>query len=181
MLDVTHAVKAAQDLTNKTPNPTSQSVPPHPQTLKLVLPKIKKLTENQVLLKNLETALAHKNGQALKAVERGADKLIDFLSKPAAIWGQTFAVGAYLAINTLAMFRIITFDPYPFLFLNLVFSLVSAYTTVFVLNSNRRQDTHSDNVTKAERAILAKILTDLDKLRRTKDETESSESGSQAE
>ena len=73
-------------------------------------------------------------------LDRFIDKTVDALSSPKAIYVQTAITVAYMAINTLPLLVFQKFDPYPFLFLNFVYSLASGYATVFVLNSNRRQE-----------------------------------------
>lgn len=72
--------------------------------------------------------------------DRFIDKTVDGLSSPKAIYVQTAVTVGYMVVNTVALGVLQKFDPYPFLFLNFIYSLASGYATVFVLNSNRRQE-----------------------------------------
>lgn len=72
-------------------------------------------------------------------LDRFIDKSVDGLSTPKAIFIQTGVTAAYIVANVVT-YGAFKFDPYPFLFLNFIYSLASGYATVFVLNSNRRQD-----------------------------------------
>lgn len=74
------------------------------------------------------------------SLDRFIDRSVDALSNPKAIYVQTAVTVGYMVVNTVAFLGFKKFDPYPFLFLNFVYSLASGYATVFVLNSNRRQE-----------------------------------------
>ena len=86
--------------------------------------------------------------------ERFTDRFVEALSTPTAIVAQSALVAGYIGINVATLTKAIAFDPYPFLFLNLVFSVISGFTTVFVLNSNRRQDQEREA---HDRLILCKL------------------------
>lgn len=73
-------------------------------------------------------------------LDRFIDRTVDALSSPKAIYVQTAVTVGYMVVNTVGLAVLKKFDPYPFLFLNFVYSLASGYATVFVLNSNRRQE-----------------------------------------
>lgn len=126
---------------NKPEEQTNHKVIPFVRYEKLVLPKkngdIRKLIDTFVAeLQALKTKPLEPEGK----VERLVDKCLDICSKPQALWGQTAALVTYIGINTLSFMGIFRFDPYPYMFLNTLFSIVSGFTTVIVLNSNRRQD-----------------------------------------
>ena len=140
--------------TNHKPNHMQTNHSPKPVALHNNL-------ENAALVKALETAISTANGPSKNRFDRLTDDCVKALSTPTAIWLQSVAIGTYVLANTLVVTNVIRFDPYPFLFLNTLFSLLSAYTTVFVLNSNRRQDLTAKATEKAELAIYKKILADL--------------------
>lgn len=98
------------------------------------LADIKSITQDQDL-----GALPHSTKKHTM-LDRFIDKTVDALSSPKAIYVQTGITFGYMVVNTVAIGAINKFDPYPFLFLNFVYSLASGYATVFVLNSNRRQE-----------------------------------------
>ena len=72
--------------------------------------------------------------------EKWVDKALDALSTTKAIYIQSGITFGYMLINTVTFAFIKQFDPYPFLFLNFAYSLMSGYATVFMLNNNRRQE-----------------------------------------
>lgn len=88
------------------------------------------------------------------------DKTVEQLSKPRAIYVQTALTVVYMAANIVTFGRMTHFDPYPFLFLNFIYSLASGYATVFVLNSNRRQDAEARQRQEAILAAMTKLLED---------------------
>ncbi|MCU0637892.1 MAG: DUF1003 domain-containing protein [Methanothrix sp.] len=51
---------------------------------------------------------------------------------------QSILVVVWVILNASAYFR--PWDPYPFIFMNLIFSLQSAYTASLILMSQNRQD-----------------------------------------
>lgn len=116
------------------------------------------LDELQELKSTLEDVPKHSK------FERLTDKIVDLLSRPGAVIGQAALVVGYITINTLALTKTITFDPYPFLFLNLAFSVISGFTTVFVLNSNRRQDAENKAQTDAQVKQTEMILKSLERI-----------------
>jgi uncharacterized membrane protein len=93
-------------------------------------------------------------------LDKFIDKTVDQLSKPIAIYAQTALTAIYMAANIVTFGRMTHFDPYPFLFLNFIYSLASGYATVFVLNSNRRQDFEARQRQDAILKAMHKILED---------------------
>lgn len=136
---------------------------PRPPTVK---PEALRKSAPDHLIHDLEASIKSLNGGSRNPLERIADQVVTALSTPAAIWVQSAAIAGYVAFNTMVVFKVLQFDPYPFLFLNTIFSLISAYTTVFVLNSNRRQDAAAKAMEQAELKIYRKILLDLDSIKR---------------
>lgn len=101
--------------------------------------------------------------QKTSALDKFIDRSVDALSSPKAIFVQTAVTVAYMAINCLPL-MFAKFDPYPFLFLNFIYSLASGYATVFVLNSNRRQDMAARERAAKNEGINHKILERLERM-----------------
>jgi uncharacterized membrane protein len=68
---------------------------------------------------------------------RAAEAAARFFGTPEYIVAQTFAVAAWIALNSLALVR--EWDPYPFILLNLVFSTQAAYAAPLILLAQTRQ------------------------------------------
>lgn len=69
--------------------------------------------------------------------QRIADATAHTLGSWAFIIGQTVAVVAWIALNVLGMVR--HWDPYPFILLNLMFSVQAAYAAPVLMMSQNRQ------------------------------------------
>ena len=68
---------------------------------------------------------------------RAAETAARFFGTPGYILGQTLVVVAWIVVNALAVaFR---WDPYPFILLNLMFSLQAAYAAPLILLAQTRQ------------------------------------------
>lgn len=67
-----------------------------------------------------------------------ADHVNDFVGSGKFVTGQTIFLIAYILLQTLAIFKVIAFDPYPFTLLNLILSFQAGYTGPFVLWSANR-------------------------------------------
>jgi uncharacterized membrane protein len=67
---------------------------------------------------------------------RRAETFARFFGKPPFLIGQTVIVAAWIAANAVALF---TYDPYPFILLNLAFSLQAAYAAPLILLAQTRQ------------------------------------------
>lgn len=107
---------------------------------------------------------------ASKRSERWIDVSVHWLSRPIAVWAQAGIVGAWMAYNVVAA-QALRFDPYPYLFLNAVFSVISGFTTVLVLNSNRKEEANIKEQTRLEAKsfeltlkLLSSIESRLEKL-----------------
>jgi uncharacterized membrane protein len=71
------------------------------------------------------------------AFGRGAERAARFFGTPHYIAGQTFAVIAWIAVNSMAL--TFEWDPYPFILLNLAFSTQAAYAAPLILLAQTRQ------------------------------------------
>jgi uncharacterized membrane protein len=95
------------------------------------------------------------------------EKFADWVYKNIGSWWfiliQSLLVVVWVILNATAYIR--AWDPYPFIFMNLIFSLQSAYTASLIMMSQNRQDklkAHNDYLTnlRAEeesRAILENL------------------------
>ena len=68
---------------------------------------------------------------------RYAEGAARFFGTPQYIVGQTVAVAVWVLLNSLAVIR--HWDPYPFILLNLAFSLQAAYAAPLILLAQTRQ------------------------------------------
>jgi uncharacterized membrane protein len=65
-----------------------------------------------------------------------AEAFARFFGTPKFLIGQTLVVGAWIGLNSVG---VITFDVYPFILLNLAFSLQAAYAAPLILLAQTRQ------------------------------------------
>src|SRR5215510_10614317 len=65
-----------------------------------------------------------------------AEGFARFFGTPAFLVGQTIIVGIWIVINVISL---VHFDPYPFILLNLAFSLQAAYAAPLILLAQTRQ------------------------------------------
>ena len=72
------------------------------------------------------------------AGDRIADHVAAFIGSWAFIIGQTGVMVVWVLVNTLALFGLIRFDVYPFVFLNLFMSAEAAFATPLILMSQNR-------------------------------------------
>ena len=70
--------------------------------------------------------------------ERFADWVYNNIGSWRFILIQSILVAAWVMLNATAYIR--AWDPYPFIFMNLIFSLQSAYTASLIMMSQNRQD-----------------------------------------
>jgi len=71
------------------------------------------------------------------AFGRGAERAARFFGTPAYIVAQTVVVAVWIALNSLALSW--SWDPMPFILLNLAFSLQAAYAAPLILLAETRQ------------------------------------------
>ena len=70
------------------------------------------------------------------AFGRGAERAARFFGTPGYIVGQTVAVVLWVVLNSIAFIR--SWDPYPFILLNLAFSTQAAYAAPLILLAETR-------------------------------------------
>ncbi|HET8893359.1 MAG TPA: DUF1003 domain-containing protein [Gaiellaceae bacterium] len=68
-----------------------------------------------------------------------AEKAARFFGTPGYIVGQTIVVALWIAINTGVLLNLVHFDRYPYILLNLAFSLQAAYAAPLILLAQTRQ------------------------------------------
>jgi uncharacterized membrane protein len=87
-----------------------------------------------------------------------ADKISDSIAKFGGSWRFIFAAFfsliCWIILNTLALFDVIHFDPYPFILLNLMLSCLAAFQAPFILMSQRRAERKQDFI---YRSLFAEI------------------------
>lgn len=86
------------------------------------------------------------------------DKISDAVAKFGGSWrfifSAVFILIVWVGLNTLALFQVIQFDPYPFILLNLMLSCLAAFQAPFILMSQRRAERKQDF---AYRSLFAEI------------------------
>jgi uncharacterized membrane protein len=70
--------------------------------------------------------------------DRIADSVAAFIGSWVFIIGQTGIMNVGILVNTLALFGLLRFDMYPFVFLNLFMSAEAAFATPLILMSQNR-------------------------------------------
>lgn len=70
--------------------------------------------------------------------DRVADRVAAFIGSWKFIIGQTAIMVVWIVVNTLAVFGVIRFDEYPFVFLNLFMFAEAAFATPLILMSQNR-------------------------------------------
>jgi uncharacterized membrane protein len=121
------------------------------------------------------SAISHDQNQAFDATASTGERIADAIARVGGSW--TFILGflVFLAVWTLANVWLLgreTFDPYPFVFLNLILSMLAALQAPVIMMSQNRQAardrldaTHDYEVNlKAEIEIMA-LHEKLDEIR----------------
>jgi uncharacterized membrane protein len=88
-----------------------------------------------------------------------AERFARFFGTPRFILGQTALVALWILLNALAITGTIAWDKYPFIALNLLFSLQAAYAAPLILLAQTRQadrDHAHDEALQAHRELEAK-------------------------
>jgi uncharacterized membrane protein len=100
--------------------------------------------------------------------DRVADRVAAFIGSWKFIIGQTAIMVVWIVVNTLAVFGVIRFDEYPFVFLNLFMSAEAAFATPLILMSqNRSAERDRDHaqtdfeVNVAAKAEIEQLITTL--------------------
>ena len=109
------------------------------------------------------------------AGDRIADRVAAFIGSWAFIIGQTVIMTVWVLVNTLALFGMMRFDEYPFVFLNLFMSAEAAFATPLILMSqNRSADRdrehaeHDYEVNVAAKAEIEELMTILARIENDK-------------
>jgi uncharacterized membrane protein len=99
------------------------------------------------------------------AFGRQAERFARFFGTPRFIVAQTMLVLLWIALNALAITQAIAWDKYPFIALNLAFSLQAAYAAPLILLAQTRQadrDKARDAAFQAHRQAEAKHVADYE-------------------
>ena len=92
---------------------------------------------------NTSSALFHRDMSHMHgtfgsdAFGRRAEGFARFFGTPAFLVGQTVVVASWIVVNAVAL--TLRWDPYPFILLNLAFSLQAAYAAPLILLAQTRQ------------------------------------------
>ncbi len=102
------------------------------------------------------------------AFGRIAEKAARFFGTPQYIVGQTLAVAAWVVLNSTQLHLGFAWDLYPFIALNLLFSLQAAYAAPLILLAQTRQadrdKMHTELVEKAHSRLERAAKAETDKL-----------------
>jgi uncharacterized membrane protein len=94
-----------------------------------------------------------------------AERFARFFGTPTFILGQTGLVALWILLNALAITQTIAWDRYPFIALNLAFSLQAAYAAPLILLAQTRQadrDKLRDEALQAHREAEAKGVAEFE-------------------
>ena len=86
--------------------------------------------------------------------EKVSDAVAHFGGSWKFIIAATCFITVWVAVNFLALFNIVQFDPYPFILLNLILSMVAAFQAPFIMMSQNRAEAKQDL---EHRALFADI------------------------
>jgi uncharacterized membrane protein len=120
-----------------------------------------------------ETELEHRRVQlhgafGNDAFGQTAEKAARFFGTPQYILGQTAAVLAWVVLNSTQLHLGFAWDVYPFIALNLLFSLQAAYAAPLILLAQTRQadrdKLHADRIDKNHARIERAAKAETDKL-----------------
>jgi uncharacterized membrane protein len=95
-----------------------------------------------------------------------AERFARFFGTPTFILGQTAMVALWIVLNALAITQTIAWDKYPFIALNLAFSLQAAYAAPLILLAQTRQadrDKARDAAFQAHRDAEAKHVAEYER------------------
>jgi uncharacterized membrane protein len=102
------------------------------------------------------------------AFGRMAEKAARFFGTPQYIVGQTIAVVAWVVLNSTQLHLGFAWDVYPFIALNLLFSLQAAYAAPLILLAQTRQadrdKIHADRIDKNHNRLERAAKAETDKL-----------------
>jgi len=98
------------------------------------------------------------------AFGRVSEAVARFLGTGRFLAGQTVVVVGWIVLNTVAYVH--HWDPYPFILLNLAFSLQAAYAAPLILLAQNRQDDRDRATVERDREVAARIQQDTEFLAR---------------
>jgi len=98
------------------------------------------------------------------AFGRASEAVARFLGTGRFLAGQTVVVMVWIALNTVAFLH--HFDPYPFILLNLAFSLQAAYAAPLILLAQNRQDDRDRASIERDREVATRTQSDTEFLAR---------------
>jgi uncharacterized membrane protein len=93
-------------------------------------------------------------------------RLADRVASIGGSWGFIISffvfLVAWITVNSIRLF--LTFDPYPFILLNLILSCIAAIQAPFIMMSQRRLDERDREITKTGLRIDIKTASDIEML-----------------
>jgi uncharacterized membrane protein len=98
------------------------------------------------------------------AFGRFSEAIARFLGTSRFLAGQTVIVVGWIILNTVAF--VYHWDPYPFILLNLAFSLQAAYAAPLILLAQNRQDDRDRASVERDRQVAARTQDDTEYLAR---------------
>jgi uncharacterized membrane protein len=98
------------------------------------------------------------------AFGRVSEAAARFLGTGRFLVGQSVIVVGWIILNTFALRR--HWDPYPFILLNLAFSLQAAYAAPLILLAQNRQDDRDRATVERDREVAARTQNDTEYLAR---------------
>ena len=98
------------------------------------------------------------------AFGRFSEALARFLGTGKYLVGQTVFVFFWIVLNSVAFIQ--HWDPYPYILLNLAFSLQAAYAAPLILLAQNRQDERDQYVIERDRQVAARTQDDAEYLAR---------------
>jgi len=98
------------------------------------------------------------------AFGRVSEAIARFLGTGRFLAGQSVVVVGWIILNTVALTR--AWDPYPFILLNLAFSLQAAYAAPLILLAQNRQDDRDRASVERDRRVAGRIQDDTEYLAR---------------
>ena len=98
------------------------------------------------------------------AFGRFSEGLARLLGTGKYLFGQTVFVIFWIILNTIGIIK--SWDPYPFILLNLAFSTQAAYAAPLILLAQNRQDERDRATTERDRQVAARTQADTEYLAR---------------
>jgi len=98
------------------------------------------------------------------AFGRGSEAVARFLGTGRFLAGQTVLVAGWILLNTVVFLH--HWDPYPFILLNLAFSLQAAYAAPLILLAQNRQDDRDRASIERDREVASRTQSDTEFLAR---------------